>query len=42
MSDIAVFLGVIAWGVACWLGVAFVTVPLALSFHRSLAGERCA
>jgi hypothetical protein len=30
MSDIAVFLGVIAWGVACWLGVAFVTVPLAL------------
>jgi hypothetical protein len=24
------FLGVIAWGVACWLGLAFVTVPLAL------------
>ena len=30
MSDFFIFLGIVAWGVACWLGLAFVTVPLAL------------
>jgi hypothetical protein len=30
LMDGLAFLGFIAWGVACWLGLAFVTVPLAL------------
>jgi hypothetical protein len=31
MSDLTfALLGFVAWGVACWLGLAFVTVPLAL------------
>jgi hypothetical protein len=30
MTDFLIFLSVVVWGVACWLGLAFVTVPLAL------------
>jgi len=30
MSNFLIYLGIVAWGVACWLGLAFVTVPLAL------------
>jgi hypothetical protein len=30
MSNFLRYLGFVAWGVACWLGLAFVTVPLAL------------
>jgi len=30
MADFLLFLGFVAWAIACWLGLAFVTVPLAL------------
>jgi len=30
MEGFALFLAVVAWGVLCWLGLAFVTVPLTL------------